>query len=538
MRSPVLALLSISFTIQTNAQNWHWATAFLGTGQPQVKSVAALDDGGALVCGIFNDTLRTSNDTIVTHGDWDGFLARLDDTGAVLWLSAIGGANFDELHEIVVDDAGNGFATGTFSGTVDWNGSDVTGNAGREGVLVKFDLDGELVWFRRANGYSTGYTVSVSDDGVVYWGGLVNTSVSFGTTTVTNTNSLFNTYIARYTSDNGTLMDAQRVTSSGGEQGAFGMDVDGEGNVYLTGYSRPQPNPYLGSFMAKVAYGSGTNWMQTVTSASGDVLGHDVSVTSDGHVYFTGKIHNNVTWMGDPLGQFGRQRNAYLARFSGDGTLDWVQQYGGTNVDEAYAVVCDGLNNAYWTGRYTGPVAFDTITVDAIGISTSQDIFVARTEPTGGVAWVSRAGGAGLEEFATAIDKRVNGPLIVGGQYSSYYSIFGNDTLPPPLGQRCFVASMGVPDDELSTAVDEPSPTTALQLYPIPTQDHLFVAMHGARGAISVDVLDASGRNVLATRLGAPLGTIDVHALAPGCYFLRATDPAGQQATERFVVQR
>lgn len=120
----------------------------MGTGQPQVKAVAALDDGGALVCGIFNDTLRTSIDTITTHGDWDGFLARLDNVGEVVWLSAIGGANFDELHELVVDDAGNGFATGTFSGTVDWNGSDVTGNAGREGVLVKFD--DEAIWYGSA----------------------------------------------------------------------------------------------------------------------------------------------------------------------------------------------------------------------------------------------------------------------------------------------------------------------------------------------------------------------------------------------------
>ncbi len=538
MRAPVLALLSIFFITSTNAQNWHWATAFLGTGQPQVKAVAALDDGGALVCGIFNDTLRTSNDTIVTHGDWDGFLARLDNTGEVLWLSAIGGANFDELHEIVVDDAGNGFATGTFSGTVDWNGSDVTGNAGREGVLVKFDLDGELLWFRRANGYSTGYTVSVSDDGVVYWGGLVNTSVSFGTTTVTNTNSLFNTYIARYTSDDGTLIDAQRVTGSSGESGAYGMDIDNEGNLYLTGYNRPQQNPYVGSYMGKVAYGTGTGWTQTVASAFGDVYGRDVSVTNDGHVYFTGNIYNNLTFIDQPIGQFGRYKNAYLARFSSDGTLDWVQQYGSTNVDEGLGVVCDGLNNAYWTGRYTGPVAFDTITVEEIGISTSQDIFVARTEPAGGVAWVSVAGGPGLEEFTTAIDKRVNGPLIVGGQYTSYYSIFGNDTLPPPLGQRCFVASMGVPDDELTTIVHEPDPTTELHVYPVPAQDHLFVAVHGARGATVLDVLDASGRIVMSAVLGAPLGTVDVHSLAPGSYLLRATGHLGQRATTRFVVQR
>ncbi|MBL7950935.1 MAG: T9SS type A sorting domain-containing protein [Flavobacteriales bacterium] len=536
MRQLLLAFLSLPFS--SHAQNWHWATALLGTGQPQVKAVAALEDGGALVCGIFNDTLRAGNDTIITHGDWDGFLARLNGAGDVLWLKAIGNANFDELHEIVVDDAGNGFATGTFSGTVDWNGSAVTGNAGREGVLVKFDLDGELLWFRRANGYSTGYTVSVSEDGVVYWGGLVNTSVSFGSTTVTNTNSLFNTYVARYTAGDGTLLGAQRVTSSSGESGAYGMDVDSEGDLYLTGYNRPQQNPYVGSYMGKVSYSGGTSWTQTVASAFGDVYGRDVSVTNDGHVYFTGNIYNNLTFIDAPIGQFGRYKNAYLARFSSDGTLDFVQQYGSTSVDEGLAVVCDGLNNAYWTGRYTGPVAFDTITVNAIGISTSQDIFVARTEPTGGVAWVSRAGGAGLEEFGTAMDKQENGPLIIGGQYTSYYSIFGTDTLPPPNGQRCFVASMGVPDDELTTALNEPAAPLALRIHPVPTQDHLFVALEGGRGASAFEVLDASGRMVLSSTLRAPLGTIDVHALAEGSYILRMTEKDGQRVAKRFVVQR
>lgn len=538
MRASLFILVAVLYQGPLAAQTWHWATAFLGTGQPQVKCVAALQDGGALVCGIFNDTLRTGTDTITTHGDWDGFLARLDGAGEVLWMSAIGSPGFDELHEVVVDANGKCFATGTFSGTVDWNGADVTGNAGREGVLVKFDLTGQLEWFRRANGYSTGYTVSVSNDGTVYWGGLVHETVSFGSVTVTNNSSLFNTYIARYTSDNGTLIGAQRVTGSNGESGAYGMDVDGSGNLYLTGYDRPQQNPYVGSFMGKVSYSGGTNWSQVVASAFGDVYGRDVSVTNDGHAYFTGNIYNNLTFVGQAIGQFGRYKNAYLASFASDGTLDWVQQYGGTSADEGLAVVSDGLNNAYWTGRFTGPVAFDTITVNAIGISTSQDVFVARTEPAGGVAWVARAGGAGQEEMATAIDKRVNGPLIVGGQYASYQTIFGNDTLPMPMGQRCFVASMGVPDDELTTAVVEHEPEAELHAYPVPAQDALFVALHGARGAIMVEVIDVQGRIMARSSIGAPLGSLDVSTLAPGYYALRGADDHGHRATTRFVVQR
>jgi hypothetical protein len=97
---------------------------------------------------------------------------------------------------------------------------------------------------------------------------------------------------------------------------------------------------------------------------------------------------------------------------------------------------------------------------------------------------------------------------------------------------------MGVPDDELTTTVSEPHRAGPLQIYPVPAQDQVFVALHGARGAVAIDVLDASGRVVIRSALGAPLGTIDVHALAPGCYHLHATDRWGVQAVQRFVVQR
>ncbi|MCC7503244.1 MAG: T9SS type A sorting domain-containing protein [Flavobacteriales bacterium] len=517
------------------AQNWKWATAFLGTGEMRIEAVTALDDDGALVCGEFNDTLRTGADTIVTHGDWDGFLARLDSSGAVLWLTAIGGANADELNDVTVDDAGNAYAAATFPDTADWNGTPIPG-LGYNAVLVKFDLSGNVQWFSRATGGATfGYTAA-ENDGTIVFAGVINSSASFSGTTITNSTGIYNTFVARYNSATGTLIDVGTVSSSTGDYGPRGMDVDGDGNVYMTGYSRPSANPYVGSFMRKIAYGSGTNWAVTVSSSFNDINGRDVSVAPDGYSYFTGNIHDNVTWMGQSLGQFGRQRNAYLARFAPDGTLAWVQQYGSTNVDEGYGVVADGLGNAYWTGRFTGPVDFDTITVPGIGF-ISQDVFVARTEPAGGAAWVSVAGGSGLEEMGLAIDKQVGGPVIVGGQYASFQTSFGSTLLPPPYGQRCFVASMGAPDDALNTGVRAEAPASTLQLHPNPAQDMLFIALPGARGSLLCSVFDAAGREVLRTTLGAPFGTLDVASLAPGLYTLRCMDEHGTMTSQRLVVQ-
>ncbi|HMC97597.1 MAG TPA: hypothetical protein VKG92_08095, partial [Flavobacteriales bacterium] len=344
----LLRAVALYFTLSglsMQAQSWNWATALFGTGQPRVEAVAALADGGAFVCGEFNDTLRTDADTIVTNGSWDGFLARMDDSGAVLWLIGIGGEFEDELNDIVVDANGNGFAAATFRDTVSWNGTQILGN-GAEATLVKFDMNGSVLWYRRAVGYTFGYTVSVSSNGTAFLGGVINGSAVFSGTTITNSAGIFNAFIVRYTSGTGALVDADVVSGSSGDFGAYGMDADSDGNVYFTGYSRPQQNPYVGTFMAKIAFGSGTGWIQTVSSAFGDLYGRDASVTSDGHVYFTGNIYNNVTWMGQPLGQYGRYNNAYLARFTIDGTLDWVKQVGWTGTDLGLGVVADGLGHA------------------------------------------------------------------------------------------------------------------------------------------------------------------------------------------------
>ncbi len=537
---PTAATLLLLAPLMTPAQSWNWATPFFASVQSRVEAVAALPDGGALVCGEFTDTLRTSMDTIVSHGEQDGFIARVDDSGDPQWIITIGGELYDELNDLVVDDAGNAYAVGTFQDTVDWNGSWIIGSepgpTGREATLVKFDLDGDLQWYRRAVGYSYAYTVSVGGAGLVYMGGVLNSNVVFSGEELENTSGIFNAFIVRYEAADGDLVDASMVSGSTGDFGAYGMDVDDAGNAYITGYSRPQQDPYVGTFMAKVAYDGGAGWSQTVANGLGDMYGYDVSVASDGHIYFTGNIHQNVLWMGEPFGQYGRYDNAYLARFSNDGTLDWVQHHGGPGPDIGNGVVSDGLGNAYWTGQYYGPVSFDTISVVSGGFTNSEGIFVARTEPSGGVAFVSVAGNSSGDEWATCIDKRVDGPVIVGGYYASFQCTF-DTILMPPQG-RLFVAAMGAPDDDLSTDLRETVEEKGLHLYPVPAQDLIFVAMPGARGAVDCAIMDANGRTAIRERLGAPMGSLNTSALPSGLYTLRVSDHEDRVRHVRLVIAR
>jgi hypothetical protein len=523
-----LALLPVPVPAQT----WSWATPLFGTGQSRVEGVAALPDGGVLACGEFNDTLRIGPDTLVTHGGWDGFLVRLDATGAALWAAAIGGTGDDELNELVVDGSGHAFAAASFRDTVQWKGTAIPGT-GNNATLVKFDLDGNVSWFRRASGNCYAYTVAAAANGMVYLGGVLNASATFSGTVITNPAGIYNAFIVRYQAGNGTLVDAQTVSGSSGDYGAYGMAVDQAGNAYLTGYTRPQQNPYVGTFMRKRAFDGSASWSQTVSSAFGDLYGRDVAVASDGHVLFTGNIYNNVDWMGTNLGQYGRYKNAYLARFATDGTLAWVQQAGSTGEDLGLGVVADAEGNAYWTGCFYHQATFDSIAVATAGESNSQDIFVARSGPAGGVAFVATAGG-NQDERATAVDKLPGGPLFIGGQYLSYNCQFGDITLPP--GGRCFVAAMAVPDDGGTTGMGAPPAPTALQLHPVPARDHLSIAMPGGRGPLQVQVLDLWGRLVRSYALGAPFGQVPLQGLAEGTYVVRCLDSDGRVQVGRAVV--
>ena len=95
---------------------------------------------------------------------------------------------------------------------------------------------------------------------------------------------------------------------------------------------------------------------------------------------------------------------------------------------------------------------------------------------------------------------------------------------------------MAAPDDDLSTAVLSATIQEELHVFPVPAHDELFVALHGARGAITCSIMDSSGRSVQRAALGGPFGSINIAQLAPGLYTLMCADGEHAARAVRFVV--
>jgi hypothetical protein len=127
------------------------------------------------------------------NGQWDaeGFIAKLDANGNFVWAGALmGGDDYTpESYSITLDPAGNVYATGMFSGSVDFNpGKNVTDTAfltaagGSDAFITKLSTDGIFIhaWaFGNSGASAAGRGVASDKHGNIYLAGNFSGTIDF-----------------------------------------------------------------------------------------------------------------------------------------------------------------------------------------------------------------------------------------------------------------------------------------------------------------------------------------------------------------------
>ncbi len=217
--------------------------------------------------------------------------------------------------------------------------------------LVKYDASGNALWAKTFGGTDgdVGNAVAVDASGNVYiTGWFASSTISFGTSTLTNAGPGNDVFIVKLNSS-GSAIWAKSAGGSSSDRG-YGITVDPSGNVFTTG-----------AFMsATINFGTGT---LTNASATNDV---------------------------------------FIAKHDSNGNALWANSAGGTNADTGFSIASDSLGNAYATGIFaSSSINFGT---GALTNSTTgtQDIFVVKYNSSGTAVWSSRAGGT-MDDAANAI---------------------------------------------------------------------------------------------------------------------------------------
>lgn len=356
MKKTLLLILFAFYThIALSQADWLWANSLGGgTGWVIPYDVAVDSDENVYIVGAVKGPTSIGGIPITTSG-LSGFIAKLNPDGMAYWIQRIPTSIYDGLNinSIAVDN-NSIYLTGDFSSPISFGIVTLSAN-GREAFLAKYDLEGNFKWVRQITGsldpeqarvYSN--DVAIDEFGNAYIVGTFNERAYF-------------------------TPPAKLLTSP--RTGVFGWQTD----IFIAKYSESGK-----VIWAKKAGGEGTdNGISIDTDKGGQVyIGGDFD--------YLAKFDSNGVEPNSP-----RKRNFFLASYTYNGVLSWVNQSLDLSSDsntELTAVASDKAGNIYITGHFSGTVDFQT----DIKTSTNPHIFVAQYDAGGAIGWVNVSGSGTL----------------------------------------------------------------------------------------------------------------------------------------------
>jgi hypothetical protein len=338
-----------------------WGKTF-GAGREDSANGVAVRGDRVVVVGQFLDRIDLGPGLAhPSSGSDDMFVAAFDTAGEPQWLWTLGGIDSDGANAVAATPDGGWIVGGSFSKIVELDGVKLTSRGKTDAMLVKLAATGELEWVKQFGGrYDDTIThVAVDARGNIYVQGVFRDTADWG---------------------------GQPLTAHGGS----------DNDIVLAKYD---------------ANGAHV-WSHGFGNAFNDVAG-GLAVDPAGNVTMVGSFDKSVSFgPGDDHTSLG-EADAFVARFTTDGTLQWARSFGAEREDIAFGIAADAAGNTVTVGWFQGTVDFGNGTQTSKG---NKDVFALKLDSAGSLVWVRTWGDRDHDQGrAIAIDDK--GAAIVVGIY-------------------------------------------------------------------------------------------------------------------------
>lgn len=374
-----------------------WITLMGGAQDDRPWGMAVNAAGELTVAGSTYSAGWTSGGYDTTlEGSKDGFVTRLNSAGRHLWSAYVGGAGSDSCNGIAVDSLGYVLVTGETT-SYNWTqgGYDTSFNGGmNDGFAAKLNGMGQLVWstYLGGNSYDLGAAIATDATGACYvTGSTYSTGWVSGGYDLSISPGYHDAFVVKLTAAGQHAWSTYLggVYAEGGKK----IAVDHKGDVVALGTSHYPTwvsggyyltaNPKTDTFLAKLTKTGAHLW-----SCALEGYPEALAIDAYNNLYIAGIINTPAPWLvgGADLTSNGKA-DAYVIRLSPAGLLHWGSLLGGANDDNPNAITLDGAANLIVAGtsRSAGWLAggFDT-TYDG-----NLDGFVTRLRNGGPAAYNS-----------------------------------------------------------------------------------------------------------------------------------------------------
>jgi len=444
-------------------------------------------------------------------GNYDYATVKYNSKGVEQWVARYNGTGNagDYPKAIDVDNAGNVYVTGNSYGVgtlYDW-------------ATVKYNANGVEQWVIRSNGYNNGNDAA-SDLAVDGAGNLV---------VVGQRDSYFSTMKIN---PNGVGIWGSSISSGVALDKATSVTIDDFDNVYVTGESHNYTNGNytIIAYMTVKYSANGTKQWSAVYKNAANEPPAGIEVDGSGNVYVTGTTPNtyNDDYVVLKYNSAGAQE--WIAIYDGAPCSSNPPSNPG-NVgywcvpgDHAKGMAIDDNGNVYVTGT-------------SYVTSQGYDIATVKFNTNGGQEWVKTYNGSkNGNEGATAIavDGKGKNIYVSGSVVNSQYSDYATIKYTVKGGKNRMA-----PETEEDLAIDAEESIdmeNRISIYPNPTNG-IFMIETGSQGQFEVNIYGPTGQLVIKETLGDSYQSkFDLSEYPKGIYFIQLIS-GGKIENRKIVVQ-
>lgn len=397
LRLAILFTVAVLFVLSLSAQapNWLWATGVEGSCDDHGNFIVVDDFGNHYITGNYSGTVSLGTFVLTSQHQNSKYIAKLSPAGDYLWAVGIG-ANTLSISGIDLDGSSNLYLTGSFKGSLNIGSSTLHSyNAETSSVYIaKLSADGVWVWANSASGYYNDYPsdIAVTRGGFCYITGRYNGDLTMGNLSLGGASQNSAFFLAK-------------------------ANINGQWEL-LIGNSDP--------------------WSQSS-------WGNTLSINDNMDLFVTAYFRN-----GSFFGQNSTYGAMFIGKFSSNGVLLWSGianegQWGSITSRDSYF---DQNGRLILTGNFRG----DNISFMGWGLTGDNgprsNIYVVSISEMGSVQWVRTVGSMESNDQSYALYVDNESDIFITGTFENSVS-FGSTTLTSDEERTPYIAKISSAGDWL-----------------------------------------------------------------------------------------
>lgn len=378
-----------------------FSTYFGGGGTEYVAGIAVGEAKSTFVVGATKSKTGVAKNAAdgVLDGEQDGFLAKFDDDGELLWSTYVGGEGEDVILAVVFDDDDEDVfvcgLTTSKQGMTKGNAHQGQLRGEMDAFVARYTDDGKLKWstYLGGDGVEECTTLAIRGDRLLV-GGWTDSDSGIATKKAHKVNhdteDGIDGFVAKFQLDG----DRQWATLIGGEGTDLiqSLDFDEDGEIYVAGTT----DSAQGIATAKghqqdlggdrdlfvVRFGdSGKRKWGTYYGGEGDEMDARIAVREEHEIYLAGVTESKQNIVaGDVLdGQLSGKQDLFVAKFSSSGERRRSTYFGGSKGEMHPTLALRGGDTIFLAGATNSK---DLTLMDAIDdeLEGDADLFICRLE--------------------------------------------------------------------------------------------------------------------------------------------------------------